>query len=94
MAENKTFNQLLKRFSQLEKHCISLEIEIQQKEECLQSRKPCLNPELPGINEYFVINNLKTQLQDKDLTINSLKNRIKMYEQRNEAKWKHEINET
>ena len=94
MVEKETFNQLLKSFSQLEKHCISLEIEMQQKEECLQNSKPCLNPELHGLNEYFLINNLKTQLKDKDLTINSLKNRIKMYEQRNEAKWKHEINET
>lgn len=74
MVEKETFNQLLKRFSQLEKHCISLEIEIQQKEECLQNSKPCLNPELPGLNECFLINNLKTQLQDKDLTINNFKN--------------------
>jgi hypothetical protein len=41
-----------------------------------------------------MINNLKTQLQDKDSTINNLKNQIKMYEQRNDAKWKHDTYET
>jgi archaellum component FlaC len=94
IVEKETFNQLQKRFSQLQKHCIELEIEIQHKEECLQNCKPCLNPEFPDLNEYFLINNLKTQLQDKNSTINSLKNQIKMYEQRNDAKWKHDTYET
>jgi hypothetical protein len=94
MVEKETFNLLQKRFSQLQKHCIELEIEIQRKEECFQNCKPCLNPELPDLNEYFMINNLKTQLHDKDSTINSLKNLIKMYEQRNDAKWKYNAYET
>jgi hypothetical protein len=94
MVEKETFNQLQRGFSQLQKHCIELEIEKQHKEECLQNCKPCLNPELPDLNEYFLINNLKTQLQDKDSTINNLKNQIKMYEQRNDAKWNHDTYET
>lgn len=94
MVEKETFNQLQNKFSQLQKHCIELEIEIQRKEECLQNCKPCLNPELPDLNEYFMINNLKTQLHDKDSTINCLKNQIKMYEQRNDAKWKYYAYET
>lgn len=90
----KSFSQLQKTFSQLQKHCIDLELEIQCKEECFQNSKPCLNPELPDLKEYFLINNLKTQLHDKDSTINCLKNQIKMYEQRNDAKWEYNVYET
>ncbi|GKC65038.1 hypothetical protein Tco_1097636 [Tanacetum coccineum] len=57
------YNELSKRFLQLEKHCISLEISIQQKEESFHSNKPCKNKEYPEFREFFVINDLKAQLQ-------------------------------
>lgn len=60
MVDKEVFNELYNRFLQLEKHCISLE-------------KPCKNPEFPEFREFFEINTLKAQLQDKNSTINNLK---------------------
>jgi hypothetical protein len=75
MVDKETFDELLKRFLQLEKHCISLEIAMQQKEESFQYNQPCKNQELPDVLEYFMINDLKTQLETKNLIIKNLKSR-------------------
>ncbi|GJU29189.1 hypothetical protein Tco_1172778 [Tanacetum coccineum] len=86
------YNELSKRFLQLEKHCISLEISIQQKEESFHSNKPCKNKEYPEFREFFVINELKAQLQAKTTLICDLKNQIKsVKEASNEAKVKNDI---
>ncbi|GKB66151.1 hypothetical protein Tco_0927563 [Tanacetum coccineum] len=86
------YNELSKRFLQLEKHCISLEISIQQKEESFHSNKPCKNKEYPEFHEFFVINDLKAQLQAKTTLICDLKNQIKsVKEASNEAKVKNDI---
>ncbi|GJW73294.1 hypothetical protein Tco_0132664 [Tanacetum coccineum] len=86
------YNELSKRFLQLEKHCISLEISIQQKEESFHSNKPCKNKEYPEFREFFVINDLKAQLQAKTTLICDLKNQIKsVKEASNEAKVKNDI---
>ena len=69
MVDKVTFNELSKRFLQLEKHCISLEIAMQQKEESFQINQPCKDPELPDFREFFMINNLKAQLDAKNVTI-------------------------
>ena len=91
MVDRKTFNELSKRFLQLEKHCISLEIAMQQREESLQTNQPCKNPELPEFREFFMINDLKAQLDAKNLTNNNLKNRIsEMCDMYNEVKAKHD----
>ncbi|GKB06794.1 hypothetical protein Tco_0835027 [Tanacetum coccineum] len=83
------YNELSKQFLQLEKHCISLEISIQQKEESFHSNKPCKNKEYPEFREFFVINDLKAQLQAKTTLICDLKNQIKsVKEASNEAKVK------
>jgi hypothetical protein len=73
MVDKEVYYELSKRFSQLEKHCISLVITMQQKEESLQINQQCKNPELPEFREYFVINDLKAQLEEKNLTINTLR---------------------
>ncbi|GJT70883.1 retrovirus-related pol polyprotein from transposon TNT 1-94 [Tanacetum coccineum] len=79
-------------FAELEKHCISLEISIQQKEESFHSNKPCKNKEYPEFREFFVINDLKAQLQAKTTLICDLKNQIKsVKEASNEAKVKNDI---
>ncbi|GJS50254.1 hypothetical protein Tco_0600375 [Tanacetum coccineum] len=92
MVEKEVYNELSNRFLQLEKHCISLEISMQQKEESFQSNKPCKNQEHPEFCEFFEINDLKVQLQDKTTLICNLKNQIKsVKEASNEAKVKHEI---
>ncbi|GKB51575.1 hypothetical protein Tco_0902328 [Tanacetum coccineum] len=86
------YNELSKRFLQLEKHYISLEISIQQKEESFHSNKPCKNKEYPEFHEFFVINDLKAQLQAKTTLICDLKNQIKsVKEASNEAKVKNDI---
>jgi hypothetical protein len=70
------FKELSNRFSQLEKHCISLEIAMQQNEEQFLINQPRKNSALPEVREYFMINELKAQIETKDLTINRLKHHI------------------
>ena len=90
MVDKKAFDELSNKFSKLEKHCSSLEIAIQSKEESFQLNKPCKNPELPEFREFFVINELKVQIEAKTLTINNLKNRISvMCDMCNEVSAKH-----
>ncbi|GJX71475.1 retrovirus-related pol polyprotein from transposon TNT 1-94 [Tanacetum coccineum] len=71
------YNDLLKNHSQLEKHCISLEVSMQLKHEVFQNDKSCVNHNAAEIQEYFEINDLKAQLQDKDKTICKLKDTIR-----------------
>ncbi|GKA26292.1 hypothetical protein Tco_0712401 [Tanacetum coccineum] len=71
------YNDLLKNHSQLEKHCISLEVSMQLKHEVFQNDKSCVNHNAVEIQEYFEINDLKAQLQDKDKTICKLKDTIR-----------------
>ncbi|GJR57945.1 hypothetical protein Tco_1500107 [Tanacetum coccineum] len=79
-------------YKPFEKHCISLEISIQQKEESFQSNKPCKNQGFPEFREFFVINDLKAQLQAKTTLICDLKNQIKsVKDASNEAKVKNDI---
>jgi hypothetical protein len=87
IVENEVYNDLSKRFLTVEKQCISLEIAMQIKEESSQTNQPCKNPELLEFREYFMINDLKAQLEAKNLTINNLKNQItKMHEMCNSVK--------
>ncbi|GJV12632.1 retrovirus-related pol polyprotein from transposon TNT 1-94 [Tanacetum coccineum] len=71
------YNDLLKNYSQLEKHCISLEASMQLQQEVFQNDESCVNQNAVEIQEYFEINDLKAQLQDKDKTICKLKDTIK-----------------
>nr|GEU32105.1 hypothetical protein [Tanacetum cinerariifolium] len=91
MVEKEVYNELSNIFLQLEKHCLSLKISMQQNEESFQSNKPCKNQDSPDFHEFFEINELKAQLQDKNSTINNLKKQIKnVYKKSNEAKVKHD----
>ncbi|GJR25796.1 retrovirus-related pol polyprotein from transposon TNT 1-94 [Tanacetum coccineum] len=71
------YNYLLKNHSQLEQHCISLKVSMQLKQEVFQNDKSFVNQNGVEIKEYFEINDLKAQLQDKDMTICKLKDTIK-----------------
>ncbi|GJR85433.1 retrovirus-related pol polyprotein from transposon TNT 1-94 [Tanacetum coccineum] len=71
------YNALLKNHSQLEKHCISLKVSMQSKQEVFQNDNSCVNHNDVEIQEYFEINDLKAQLQDKDKTICKLKDTIR-----------------
>ncbi|GJT22812.1 hypothetical protein Tco_0892749 [Tanacetum coccineum] len=92
MVEKEVYNELSNIFLQLEKYCISLEISIKQKEESFQSNKPCKNQGFPEFHKFFVINDLKAQLQAKTTLICDLKNQIKsVKDASNEAKVKNDI---
>ncbi|GJX39569.1 hypothetical protein Tco_0252872 [Tanacetum coccineum] len=71
------YNALLKSHSQPEKHCISLEVSNQLNQEIFQKDESCINQNALEIPEYFEKNDLKAQLQDKDMTICKLKEIIK-----------------
>ncbi|GJT51570.1 integrase, catalytic region, zinc finger, CCHC-type containing protein [Tanacetum coccineum] len=75
-----TYSDLLKNHSQLEKHCISLELSMQLKQEVFQNDKSYVSQNTVEIPEYFVINDLKARLQDKDTTICKLNDTIKSLE--------------
>ncbi|GKA31103.1 putative ribonuclease H-like domain-containing protein [Tanacetum coccineum] len=75
-VNNKSFNELSKRFSELEQHSINLEIALQQSQEQLNNDKVWKQKESNSFRElnvkYFEIQDLKAQLQDKYIAINSL----------------------
>ncbi|GKC65448.1 hypothetical protein Tco_1098046 [Tanacetum coccineum] len=83
------YSDLLKNHSQLEKHCISLELSMQFKQEVFQNDKSYVSQNDVEISEYFVINDLKARLQDKDTTICKLKDTIKSLEKNTKEKNAH-----
>ncbi|GJW78484.1 hypothetical protein Tco_0140166 [Tanacetum coccineum] len=83
------YSDLLKNHSQLEKHCISLELSMQLKQEVFQNNKFYVSQNDVEIPEYFVINDLKARLQDKDMTICKLKDTIKSVEKNTKEKNVH-----
>ncbi|GJU68189.1 hypothetical protein Tco_1254448 [Tanacetum coccineum] len=76
-------NELSKTCSRLQNHCISLELELQQNKESGQNNRSCNNLDVPAFNEFFVINNLKAQLQAKESTISKLRARIAILKGKN-----------
>ncbi|GJT11157.1 hypothetical protein Tco_0858199 [Tanacetum coccineum] len=83
------YNDLLKNHSQLEKHCISLKVSMQIEQEVFQNDESCVNQNAIKIQEYFEINDLKAQLQDKDTTISMLKDTIKSLKKNTKEKNVH-----
>ncbi|GJZ08541.1 retrovirus-related pol polyprotein from transposon TNT 1-94 [Tanacetum coccineum] len=77
MVEKDEYNKLSKRFSELEQHCISLEIAMQLNKENFQKNNTSVNQTEPSFNQLFELNNLKADLQAKDITIEKLKANIK-----------------
>nr|GEV26233.1 reverse transcriptase domain, reverse transcriptase zinc-binding domain protein [Tanacetum cinerariifolium] len=69
-------NKLLKTFSRLKKRCMYLELKLKHNKESFQNDKPCENQDAPEFREFFIINELKAQLQAKDTTISILKKHI------------------
>ncbi|GJX95891.1 hypothetical protein Tco_0351689 [Tanacetum coccineum] len=65
-----------KKFAELVRHFISLELSLKQRNEVLQYNRPCQNKDAPGFPEFFEINELKAQIQDKKTVINELKKLI------------------
>ncbi|GJR82068.1 retrovirus-related pol polyprotein from transposon TNT 1-94 [Tanacetum coccineum] len=77
MVEKDEYNRLLKSFSKLEQHCISLELARQLNKEFFQMNNTSMNQTEPLFDQLFKMNNLKAELQAKDMTIKKLKSHIK-----------------
>ncbi|GJW66818.1 retrovirus-related pol polyprotein from transposon TNT 1-94 [Tanacetum coccineum] len=81
------YTELLRSFAKLEKHSISLEIALQQCQEQLKNDTVCKekasNVFRKEREQYFEIQDLKAQLQDKNIAISELKKLIE--------KWKGKV---
>ncbi|GJZ45035.1 hypothetical protein Tco_0592631 [Tanacetum coccineum] len=75
--EKETYDKLFKSYTTLEKHCISLEVDTQLNQEIFQRDNSVLNQSALNFDQYFELNELKAQSQEKDTVIKKLKERIK-----------------
>ncbi|GKC00663.1 hypothetical protein Tco_0986799 [Tanacetum coccineum] len=75
--EKETYDKLFRSFTTLEKHCISLEVDTQLNREIFQRDNYVSNQSAPSFDQYFKLNELKAQSQEKDTVIKKLKERIK-----------------
>ncbi|GJZ64082.1 hypothetical protein Tco_0620503 [Tanacetum coccineum] len=79
-VSKEVYTKLLQSFAKLEKHLISLELALQQCQEQMKNDTVCKekasNVFLKEREQYFEIQDLKAQLQDKDIVISKLKKLI------------------
>ncbi|GJU63751.1 retrovirus-related pol polyprotein from transposon TNT 1-94 [Tanacetum coccineum] len=75
--EKEIYNKLFKSYTTLEKHYISLEVDTQINQEIFQRDNSILNQSALSFDQYFELNELKAQSQEKDTVIKKLKERIK-----------------
>ncbi|GJU17699.1 hypothetical protein Tco_1145665 [Tanacetum coccineum] len=88
-VEKEIYDKLFRSFTTLEKHCISLEVQ-----EIFQRDNFVSNQSALSFYQYFELNELKAQSQEKDTVIKKLKERIKpLSENMNEDKSKKDIEE-
>ncbi|GJX70549.1 retrovirus-related pol polyprotein from transposon TNT 1-94 [Tanacetum coccineum] len=83
------YNDLLKNHSQLEKILYFSRSVNAIKTGSFSNGKSCLNHNAVKIQDYFKINDLKAQLQDKDTTISKLKDTIKSLKKNTKEKNVH-----
>ncbi|GJS00427.1 reverse transcriptase domain-containing protein [Tanacetum coccineum] len=80
-VSKEVYTELLRSFAKLEKHSISLELALQQCQEQIKDDTVCKekasNVFLKEREQYFEIQDLKAQLQDKNIAICELKKLIK-----------------
>ncbi|GKE52521.1 hypothetical protein Tco_1487677 [Tanacetum coccineum] len=90
--EKETYDKLLRSYTTLEKHCISLEVDTQLNQEIFQRDNSVSNQSAPKFDQYFKLNELKAQSQEKDTVIKKLNERIKLLSgNMNEEKVKMDI---
>ncbi|GJZ68239.1 hypothetical protein Tco_0631479 [Tanacetum coccineum] len=77
IVEKYEYNRLSKSSSKLEQHCISLELAMQLNKQIFQKNNTSVNQTEPSFDQLFELNNLKAELQVKDITIKKLKANIK-----------------
>ncbi|GJT52385.1 hypothetical protein Tco_0978542 [Tanacetum coccineum] len=75
--EKETYDKLFRRYTTLEKHCISLEVDTQLNQEIFQRDNSVSNQSALNFDQYFELNELKAQSQEKDTVIKKLKEIIK-----------------
>ncbi|GJS27609.1 hypothetical protein Tco_0488229 [Tanacetum coccineum] len=79
-VSKEVYNELSRSFAKLEKHLISLELALQQCQEQIKNDTICKekasNVFLKEHEQYFEIQDLKAQLQDKNIAISELKKLI------------------
>ncbi|GKA61419.1 hypothetical protein Tco_0760826 [Tanacetum coccineum] len=93
-VEKEIYDKLFKSFTTLEKHCISLEIDTQLNQENFQMDNSVSNQSALSFDQFFELNELKAQSQEKDTVIKKLKERIKALRGKmNEDKIKQELEE-
>ncbi|GKC75415.1 hypothetical protein Tco_1126189, partial [Tanacetum coccineum] len=74
--EKETYDKLFRSSTTLEKHCISLEVDTQRNQEIFQRDNSSSNQNALNFDQYFEVNELKAQSQEKDTVIKKLKERI------------------
>ncbi|GJR71935.1 retrovirus-related pol polyprotein from transposon TNT 1-94 [Tanacetum coccineum] len=93
-VEKEIYDKLFRSYTTLEKHCISLEVDTQLNQEIFQRDNSVSNQSAPSFDQYFELNELKAQSQEKDTVIKKLKERIKSLSgNMNEDKIKKDIEE-
>ncbi|GJY99126.1 retrovirus-related pol polyprotein from transposon TNT 1-94 [Tanacetum coccineum] len=92
--KKETYDKLFGSYTTLEKHCISLEVDTQLNQEIFQKDNSVSNQSALNFGQYFELNELKAQSQEKDTVIRKLKERIKSLSgNMNEDKVKKDIGE-
>ncbi|GJW16424.1 hypothetical protein Tco_0020557 [Tanacetum coccineum] len=92
--EKETYDKLFRSYTTLKKHCISLEVDTQLNHEIFQRDNSVSNQSAPTFDQYFELNKLKAQSQEKDTVIRKLKERINFLSgNMNEDKVKKDIEE-
>ncbi|GKF77560.1 hypothetical protein Tco_0230030, partial [Tanacetum coccineum] len=93
-VEKEIYDKLFRSFTTLKKHCISLEVDTQFNQEIFQRDNSVLNQCAPSFDQYFELNELKAQSQEKYTVIKKLKERIKSLSGKmNEDKIKKDLEE-
>nr|GEX98751.1 integrase, catalytic region, zinc finger, CCHC-type, peptidase aspartic, catalytic [Tanacetum cinerariifolium] len=92
--EKEAYDKLFRHYTTLEKHCISLEVDTQLNQKYFQRDNYVSNQSALNFDQYFELNELKAQSQEKDTVIMKLKEKIKSLSRNvNEDKVKKDIDE-
>ncbi|GJX04678.1 hypothetical protein Tco_0190594 [Tanacetum coccineum] len=93
-VEKEIYDKLFKSFTTLRKHCISLEVDTQHNQENFQRDNSISNQSALSFDQFFELNVLKAQSQEKDTVIKKLNERIKSLSGKmNEDKIKNDLEE-
>ncbi|GJX48648.1 integrase, catalytic region, zinc finger, CCHC-type containing protein [Tanacetum coccineum] len=80
-VEKAIYDKLFRSYTTFEKHCISLEVDTQLNQEIFQRDNSVSNQSAPSFDQYFELNELKAQFQEKDteqgLVITALKDELR-----------------